>query len=141
MAYAAFVNVQNRIARHVLTTSTPVKPDQVDEFVEDVSSEIDAILVQIGYAVPVSEPDWFMTRLRSLNADGAAAITLKSLFPEATGPGGSPAWSFYQRRYDAGIKSLLDGAHPKAANVLTAETYFTDHPSKDIPLFKVQEQY
>lgn len=141
MAYAAFANVQNRIARHVLTTSTPVKIVTVEEFIDDVDAEINSLLFKLRYSIPVTEPEWFVTRLRSLSADGAAAITLKSLFPEATGPGGSPAYAFYEERYRDGLKAIEGGAHPRSSNVETAATWFTEHPDLDTTLFKVQEQY
>jgi len=149
MAYATVANVQGRIARHVLTASTPVTTTQVGEFIDDIDAEINGVLIKLGYAVPVSEPAWFMTRLRALSSDGSAAITLKSLFPEATGPGGSPAYAFYDKRYRDGIKMLLDGAHPKASSSAVASTYFTENPDEEATLgdlaganlFKVSEQY
>lgn len=149
MAYATTDNVQGRIARHVLSGSTPVTTTQVGVFIEDIDAEINGVLIKLGYTVPVSTPAWFMTRLRSLSSDGAAAITLKSLFPEATGPGGSPAYAFYDKRYRDGLKMLLDGAHPKAAGAATAATYLTENPDEEATLgdiegdnlFKVSKQY
>jgi hypothetical protein len=134
MAYAVVGNVQGRIARHVLTGTTPVTTTQVGEFIDDIDAEINGVLVLLGYVVPVVEPTWFMTRLRALSSDGSAAITLKALFPDAVGPGGSPAYAFYEQRYRAGLKMLKDGAHPKAASGVAAATYFTNHPDEEADL-------
>lgn len=149
MAYTAVANVQGRIARHVLTGTTPVTTAQVGEFIDDVDAEINGVLVRLGYSVPVSEPAWFMTRLRALSSDGSAAITLKALFPDAIGPGAAPAYSFYEQRYRSGLKMILEGAHPNAVGAATAATYFTNHPDEEATLgdlegdnlFKVAKQY
>jgi hypothetical protein len=149
MAYAAVADVQGRIARHTLTGTTPVTVTQVGVFIDDIDSEINGVLVRLGYSVPVSDPDWFMTRLRALSSDGSAAITLKALFPDATGPGGSPAYAFYEQRYRAGLKMLMGGAHPNAAGTVAASTYFTNHPEEEAELgdlagnnlFKATKQY
>lgn len=150
MAYAEFSHVQNRFARHHLSSSTPVSQSQVDDIIDDIAGEIDGVLVNLGYSVPVTEPTWFLNRLRSLNADGAASITLKSLFPESSGPGSTSAYAFYDLRYRNGLKALKNGAHPKKADLLAASTYFTknavaddleDVDVEDITAFRVQRQY
>ena len=141
MAYAAVIDVQGRIARHVLTDQTPLTPDQVDEFIADVDAEINGVLVRLGYTVPVMSPVWFIARLRSLSSDGSAAIALKALFSDAVGPGAAPAYAFYERRYREGLKLLKEGTHPNASGVTTVATYFTERPSEDVNLFDVAKQY
>ena len=152
MAYAAFVNVQNRIARFPIDASTRVSPEMVDEFLDDVSSEVDARLVALGQTVPIVTPAWFLTRLRSLVADGAAAITLKAMFPDARGPGETAAYEFYDARYRRGFADLetLVTVLGSSSTVSAMSTYFTenegghDHLGRLIPTvstFDVTKEY
>lgn len=141
MVYATFEQVSSRIARLDLDDLTPVTQNNVELFADDVSAEIDSALVALGYGVPVTEPTWFMNRLRSLCSDGAAAITLKASFPDAKGPGEQPAYAYYEKRYQNGLKQLNAGAHPKKAELGTADTYLTQNPDLDVPLNTSARQF
>lgn len=135
MAYTNVDIVQTRIARFIVGSGRTVTPEQLDQIIDDVDAEVNHIVDTLGGTVPVTTPAWFVIRLRSLASDGSAAVVLKSLFPEAQGPGTSPAYAFYEDRYRAGIRLLLVRGLPVAlVTRIQAQTYFTRHPEEEAEL-------
>ncbi|KKL83979.1 hypothetical protein LCGC14_1969340 [marine sediment metagenome] len=106
MTYAVEADVQERMARIAISDVSKVTSSQVTDIEAQIAAEIDSLLDYKGVSVPVTSPDWFVTRLQGLSADGTTSIVLKSFFPEAVGPGESPAYAFYESRYRRGLKML-----------------------------------
>ena|SRR5438128_3397120 len=137
MAYATTGDVQLRMAQIGLSNVTTLTLAQLSTIIDDVAAEIDVELSSRNIAVPITAPAWYVTRLRALNADGAAAIALKSIFPEVT-LGGSPPYAFYQQRYADGLNALRIGTIPveliPTSHRIMPSTYLTAHPEDDVKI-------
>lgn len=149
MSYGTMADVQELIAQFTIgVTSTPTTT-QATAIITDISNEIDVALSAAGVTVPVTTPAYFLDWLGLLNAYGAAAAVLKSMFPGTTGPDETPAYAFWEARYQDGLKTIRNGSGIPAgttagANAVMPSTYLTRNPNSeealgDIaePLFKV----
>jgi len=135
MAYATRSDVEGLIAQFNVNASTKPNAIQIDTIIAGVSNEIDVYLGPY-VTVPVTTPDYFYGWLKQLNAYGAAAQVLKSMFPATVGAGEIPAWGFWKSLYDAGIKSIKDGdILPSEIQTGSARirpsTYFTRNPTEE----------
>lgn len=149
MSYATDADVQELIAQFTLGASSVPTLTQAGNIRTDISNEIDVRLSGAGFSVPVMTPSYFVDWLGRLNAYGAAAAILKSMFPDALGPGETPAYAFWEARYQEGLKAIADGAvsPPEAAsnsNQVLPSTYLTRNADaeEDLgaiaePLFKI----
>lgn len=149
MAYATLAEVQGLIAQFTIGASTTPNTTQANAIITDVSNEIDVRLASAGFSVPVTTPAYLLDWLGLLNAYGAAAAILKSAFPDAVGPGDTPAYAFWEERYQAGLKLISDGevAPPGAGsneNNVLPSTYLTRNADAEEaigviaePLFKM----
>lgn len=153
MTYAALSDVQARMPFTLDANSTPTST-QVADFLDEVSAEIDAVLASQGFTVPVTTPTYFVTALKKVEADGAAARALRMMFPDSRGPGETPAWSFYETAYRDSLKRWEKGlGYPKGADrgsalyPSTYETQNADVPSSypgsgtNVPLFTERDEY
>lgn len=112
MAYAALPDVQSELgalASGLTTTSVPTQADVTNRILPDIQGEIDGVLSHRGLTVPITTPQSFLDRLKSLNAIGAAARVAAALFPMAAGPQSTTFAQWLQDRYDAGLKMLRSG--------------------------------
>lgn len=144
MSYATITDVQDLIAQFPITTTSKPNTTQVTAIIADTSNEIDVRLSGAGFAVPVTTPGFFLAWLKRLNAYGAAAAVLKSMFPDAVGPGDTPAYAFWEERYQAGLKAITDGTvSPEGwaagANQVMPSTYFTRNPDAEEVLGDIAE--
>lgn len=144
MAYAVQADVEGLIAQWTLSATSKPTSTQVGVIITDVSNEIDSLLAGLGYTVPVTAPSYFLDWLGILNAYGAAAAVLKSMFPDAAGPGETPAYAFWESRYKAGLGRLKDGSAipaglARSSKSLVPSTYFTRNPDEDEDLGDIAE--
>lgn len=144
MSYAVIGDVQELIAQFPLSASSAPTTAQATQITTDISNEIDVTLSGAGFSVPVAAPQYFVDWLGLLNGYGAAAAVLKSMFPNAVGPGETPAYAFWEARYQEGLKAIRDGTidPPEAAdnaNFVLPSTYLTRNPDSEEPLGAIAE--
>ena len=148
MAYAALSDIQGLLAKFTISASSKPTDTQAGVIITDVSAEIDSVIAGRGYAVPVAAPAWFLNALKLLNAYGAAAAILRSMFPDRAGAGeGSAALeTFYAEQYNRGLRRLATGdAIPPGLAAgsaqVTPSTYFTRNPDEEEDLGDIAEPF
>lgn len=134
MAYATLQAVRARagaLAGSWTDSSTPSSED-VETFLENVASEIDALLNARGLTPPtLGSPA--ADALVSVNADGALVLALEATFPESSGPSSAGKTIDGARtRYSAAQAALVAGTHPvvlllEAANVQSRASSFWEN--------------
>src|SRR3990172_13413757 len=112
MAYAALSDIQGLMAKFTIDTASKPTAAQAGVIITQISAEIDGVIAGAGYSVPVASPTWFVDSLKLLNAYGATAAVLESMFPERAGGNDEAAAlrSYYAAQYNRGIKRLQDGS-------------------------------
>lgn len=148
MAYATFAEVQQLLAKFVLSTSTKPTIAQATDMIDQIAGEIDTAIASAGYAVPVTAPAYFLEALKLLNAEGAAMLVLKSMFPQRSGASeGSPSeYALHARNYNDGLRRLQsgEGIPPEAATgtgSVAPSTYFTRNPDSEEHLGDIAEPF
>ena len=154
MAYAQVDDVQGRMAHSAIDATSTASSDQVERFLGDCAAEINAALSVRGVAVPVTTPLWYLDDLRSINADGATALTLRAIYPDTRGPGEVPAYAYFQKRYEMALAMIKDGSTvpaglPAGAGRTFSSNYFTRNPQEEEtlgdlegePLFKIGQRF
>lgn len=133
--YAQAADVQARMVRIPTGAANTLTTENLDLLIEQIEGEIEMVLAGRDVFVPVTTPSWFISRLRSLACDGAAALAMKAVFPEVQGPGSSPAYAYFETRYRQGLIQLqrmtLPSSVVTAGATLDVTTYFTRNP--DLP--------
>lgn len=121
-------------------------PDRLeaDTIVIDTDAEINSVLDAAGLSVPVTTPSHFVDWLKALNKYGAAAAILKSMFPDAAGPGETPAYAFWEARYRNALKMFAKGqgipdSATKGGGDLNPSTYLTRNPDVEEDLGDIAE--
>ncbi len=141
MAYSTTEEVNRLLGPHKATVTTPVTIEDVDALRESVSYQIDAVLVAAGISsVPVTD-ETFSNYLGTIESWGAAAHTLKALFPEAIGAGEQPAFAYWQKLFDDALENL-PGLIPSALMGArdNASGYFTENPDEDVTVFVIDQK-
>lgn len=109
--YTTNADVLKLFARIPFDEQTKPTETQIDDIIVDTSAEIDIVLATAGYAVPPTGT--LLAYVAVLCGYGVAAQVLKSAFPESTQSqnGGPviPAYAFWEKRYQDGLKLLLTG--------------------------------
>jgi len=147
MAYAASSDVQELIAQFTISGTSKPTSTQLTDIIAQIAGEIDTVLGARGITVPVTTPAHFLVRLEALNAYGAAAGTLKSMFPDATGADETPAYAFWERRYRDGLAELKDGTGipdgviGSTAGYVAPSTYLTRNPDVEEDLGDIAEPF
>lgn len=136
MAYATNAQVQQLLAQFTIGAGSSPTAAQVTDIIANVAGEVDVHLDAAGVAVPVATPAHFVDFLENLNAQGAASQVLKSMFPDATGPGGVPAWKLFHDNYIRGLAAIdagtaIPGAVATSAAHVAPSTYFTRNPDTE----------
>lgn len=139
MAYAQITDVQALISQFPLTATSKPTLAEATALMGDVSNEIDVRLSASGVEVPVTAPAYFLAWLGLLNAYGTAAAVLKSIAPGATGPNETPAYAFWEARYQGGLTAITDGSMIAdtalgGSNNILPSSYLTRNPDTDEPL-------
>lgn len=142
MSYAVIADLQDLIAQFPISvSSTPTTP-QATTILTDISNEIDTRLSGRGILVPVTTPTSFVRALALLNAYGSAAAVLKSMFPGAVGPGETPAYAFWEKRYQDGLANIVELIPVDAvvnAAWIEPSTYLTRNPNVEESLGDIAE--
>tara|TARA_Y100000310_G_scaffold94659_1_gene92412 strand:- start:466 stop:939 length:474 start_codon:yes stop_codon:yes gene_type:complete len=139
MAYASTSDVNRVLGPHEATATTAVTLTDLGNIIDGISAQIDSVLKGAGVGtVPVtsSADSTFATFLIAVNIWGAAGEYLKGLFPEATGPGESPAFAFWQKKYTDTLKAWREGKDLPSgltggSNDQAPSTYFTRNPDEE----------
>jgi hypothetical protein len=108
-AYSTSARVEKLMTKAQVGAGRPLETVDVDEFLEDVSAEIDTAFASRGFAVPITAPDYLLRWVEKLATEGAAATTLKALYQSPSGPNSEGAWAVYERRYQKGIDEIRSG--------------------------------
>jgi len=114
MAYTTLTNVKALISKAVKATdigdgNSPMTTVQADQIVVNVQGEVDTLLSSQGVVVEVTTPAHFVSALAQLVEYGSAARILKSILPDVTGPGETPAYMYWENLYKQGRKDIKDG--------------------------------
>ena len=147
MAYTDTTGVNGVLGPHAATSSTAVTLDQLTTMIDGIAAQIDTVLKGAGVAaVPVTGglDSTFNTFLVEVNKWGAAGEYLKGLFPEAVGPGESPAFAFWEKKYQDTLKAWREGKDLPAGllsgpNDPGPSTYFTRDPDEEETLGDLME--
>lgn len=109
MSYCTITDVQALNPKRTYSATTTPTTTQVGTLIDQIASEIDAVLAAKGYTIPVTTPATFVTFLKTVNAYGAGALAEAAMFPETSEAGSTPHWKMLQSKYDAWLKLLVDG--------------------------------
>lgn len=154
MPYATLDTVQGMMAQYPITPFSAVNETQATAIIADISAEVDVALSAAGVSTPVATPATFVEWLGRLNAYGATATILRSMFPGgpmmARGvrpdmlPTEMPAYVFWEQRYQAGLQGIRDGTMVPAdvtdnSNFVLPSTYLTRNPDVEEPLGDIAE--
>lgn len=136
MSYATLAETQQLISKWTLGATTTPTATQAQAIVDEISYEVDAKLAAGNVStIPVTEPAYFLGYLKLVNMYGAAAAILKSMFPASVGAGETPAWAFWESRYQKALKALEDGsALPPGVTTsvrISPSSYGTRYPLED----------
>lgn len=114
MAYCTIDDVRAKNPKRIYDATSKPTSTQVEQFITDISNEIDSTLSGREITVPVTTPDFFVNHLKQVNANGAAALAEMAMFPEAMGtPGGSPHGTNLYKIYKDQLRQLESGALPE----------------------------
>lgn len=126
------VDKVNRIlGPHAVSDTTPVTRESAELLVKAVQSEIDTELAMLGVtsALPFATVSPFRTYLGAIASWGVAAQILKASFPEATGPGESPAYAYWEKKYQEALEEVTEEDAIKVLIGLGATTYLSAQAS------------
>lgn len=145
-SYATEVKVESLMAQFIIDETTSPSSTELTTIIEDVEGEIDTALRTQGVSTPVATPTYLLDWLEGLASTGAAARALKSMFPDAGGPGQVAASEFYQRIYERGLAGIRDGTMipPEAVSSgssVSPSTYFTRNPDEEEALGSIAEPF
>lgn len=134
MAYSTIQQVKARagaLSGSWSDSSVPGNSD-LEQFIDDVAAEIDALLGALGLASPAAGTP-ANAALAGVNADGALLIALPATFPEGSGPSSaSKVIDGVRARYEESLGRLEDGSHPairllEAGNVTSRASSFWEN--------------
>jgi hypothetical protein len=131
VSYTDLNHVLNMVPKLGITSSSSVNTSMTQQYINQVSDEIDAALESRGIQTPVASPAWFVDELSRLNADGAVSYVLQAAFPTAQGSASPAALS--QQRYQKRLSEIRQGVglpvnESYAANATGVRSYWTDNP-------------
>lgn len=146
MAYSEIDDVRDLLGKFALSSTTKPTEAQAIALTDQVGAEIDSVLSAAGYTVPVTAPTYFVSALKVLNSAGAAAMVLRSMFPDAAGAAATESYAFFYQWYKDGLARLRDGSGvpPEVttnAAYVTPSTYFTRNPDEEEELGDIAEPF
>lgn len=144
MAYATETKLEALMAKFSVDGGSSPDSSQVAVIIQDVEGEIDTALRTQGISTPVTTPAYFLDWLEGLATAGAAARALKSMFPDATGAGETPAYAFWQTIYNNGLRDIKNGTMippevTRSGSGISPSTYFTRNPDEEEDLGDISE--
>lgn len=113
MAYAEIADVRARAGRIAPAWDQSTTPGEADieRFLDDTASEIDAVIGSFGFTVPITD-DPPVGALRRVNALGALSAALVATFPAGSGAEAVTALrEQVSAEYDAEMTALAEGKH------------------------------
>ncbi len=134
--YTQTDDVNILLGPHKVTEGTKLTLSGLEKLLISVDADLNARLTSYGVAaIPVIDPA-FKSYISTLASWSAAAQALRINFPEATGPGESPAYAYWEKRYQDAMgrfqvsvpEDLLSGGTG------TASSYFTKNPEMEAEL-------
>ena len=147
-SYTDAADVNQLLGPHAATASTTPSLTDLGEFVDEVEAEVNVALAGAGVdAIPVTGDATFQTYLGFVVQWGAAAAHLKGMCQETTGPGESPAFRFWEVKYQAALKLLRDGTDIPTALMAGGDdnplptSYFTRNPDTEEDLGDIAEPF
>lgn len=149
MSYATNGEVQGAIAKFTVGAATKPTTTQMTTMISEVEGFIDSVLSARGITTPITAPSQFVSALQGIAVAGTAARVLKSMFPDAVGAGETPAYAYWQKLFDDGIKALVDGSlipdDPlvvgSASGYVAPSTYFTNNPDEEAEIGVIAEPF
>lgn len=114
MAYTTRTRVEALMRRLVNMTggsfdaSSRVTSEDVQDWIDTHTAQVDVALSAQGYTVPITEPASYLKWLDKLVSEGVAATLLKSFF-QLEGKAES-ASDQYEQRWRDGLKAIMDGS-------------------------------
>lgn len=113
MAYCTINDVNGLVPQQPFTANTIPNQATVEEFIGDITDEINATLRNIGYVVPVTGGAEALRLLRNANKWGALGLAqdarMTAVLRDEQVGGGRNTWTI---RYDNWKKALLDKHNP-----------------------------
>ena len=145
-AYGTLDDVRGLMAKFAIDANSTPDETQAQAIVDETSDEIDMRLSAAGVAIPATTPAGFLNFLGRLNAYGAAAAILRSMFPQGGGATDSnpTVYAFHERRYRDGLKAIADGSAippdaPTGSGAVNPSTYLTRNPDTEEELGDIAE--
>lgn len=108
-AYSTSARVEKLMTKAQVGAGRPLDTVDINEFLEDVSAEIDTAFASRGFSVPITAPDYLLRWVEKVAIEGAAATALKALYQSASGPNSEGAWAVYERRYQKSLDEIRSG--------------------------------
>jgi hypothetical protein len=111
MAYCTITDVRAKNPKQTYDDDSTPTQTQVEQFITDIAVEIDNVLQAQGYTIPVTSPANFVSHLKQVNANGAAALADMAMFPDSpdgTSPYGKQLYEIYQKQ----LAALRNGEVP-----------------------------
>ena len=133
MSYCTITHVQGlNPQRGAYGATTKPTSTEVNEFISQISNEIDSILLARGLTVPVTTPIEFVGALELGNAQGAAALAEMAMLPDPGTMGGTShghqLWAMYEKfkawLQKGDLPTSLSGGHlgPQSFHEQTSDT-------------------
>jgi hypothetical protein len=138
MPYSTNIQVNRNLGPHTVSIDTIVTVAEVDALRTETAAQIDAVLASLNVTLPITPGHALLAYLGAVESWGVTAQALKMMFPEAVGPGESPAWAFWQKKYDDALLMLRDGVgvYQDLSDIeeMVASSYFTNNPETEAEL-------
>lgn len=135
MSYCSTTDVNALLGPHRITATTEVTLTELGLMITGISAQLDTALRRAGALVVPAVDATLLSYLSTVCSWGSAAEALKAQFPEAVGAGESPAYAFWQKKYDAALKDLQEGTDIEVTLLGTtkqASSYFTENTTDEL---------
>lgn len=115
MTYVTQATVLGLIPKVTIDTGSTPTAAQATVIQQGIYDTLNTILASAGVPIPVTSDGSaasaaFLAFIGRMECYGTAADILKACFPGHTGPDQEAAWKFWQDKWDAGIKGIMDGS-------------------------------
>ena len=139
--YSTTDDVNTLLGPHKVTSDTSFTLANLTAVLLRLSARVDAILNSVGFApVPVvddssTEIGILLGHLKTVVSWGGAAISFKANFPEAVGPGETPAYAYWDKKWtDALIRLAARQDVPRSlfGTIYQAASYFSENPDQEL---------
>ena len=141
MSYAVADDVNVLMGPHKVTASTAFTLTDLTAILLRLSARVDGLLSSVGLGVvPVVddgsiETSILLAHLKTIVSWGGAAIAFRTLFPEAVGPGETPAFAYWDKKFtDASVRLAARNDIPRRlfGSRFAVSSYFTKSPAAEL---------